>query len=194
MNFVKRLFRRLAPVLIIPLAVPLLAGPIPFTQMQFPEWFAVAPQPVSVTNSTEQILYQVALPNNVIGSAGFMRITSLLSGDNTLSNHVETVYLGGVGTNSPPTGATPLATNSFTIGPGAVTSFTPIINWVFPFAGAYSNRVYSQQIQSTNSGGNFQSVIVGTQTNTTLLTITGINVAATNWFTLDALIVEALNQ
>jgi hypothetical protein len=166
------------------------AGPTPFSQNQFPVYYQVQATPVSVTNTSEQILAQYSLPPNVIGNAGYMKLSYGLDGDGIANAHVMRFYLGGYGTSAPPTSATAIFTNTFT-----TTQGQPMAAWVFPYIGGYSNTVYSSTTTNFASVPRQGQVItVGTQTNGLLLTVTGSNLGTTNYLTLDWLVLEALSQ
>jgi len=165
------------------------AGPIPWTASQFPQWFAVSPQPVTVTGTTEQLLYQTALPPNFMGTAGQFHISYIADGDGLTTNHTMRFYLGGLGTAIPPTGATALWTNTYqniNTSPGEV--------YIYPFPGGFSNRVYATSTLNSFLLSTNQVVTVGTQTNGLLFTVTGQCAGATNFMALDALTLEALAQ
>jgi hypothetical protein len=165
------------------------AGPMPFTANQFPVWYATATTPVSVTGTTEGLLYQVALPPNVMGTGGFMRLTLFLTGDGVDVSHAVRGYIGGsIITNFPPTGGTAIFTNTF-----HTTVSTPVVTYVLPAGIAGTNRVYSSTTtNSYNVPLLSKGFAVGTDTNATYLTITGTGGGGGNVVTLDGIIVEAL--
>lgn len=162
------------------------AGPIPFTQNQFPVFYSTVTSPVSVTNAAETDLAIIPLPPSIMGNAGFMRITLIADGDGGATNKILTAYLGGQGH----TNATALYTNSY------LTSVsTPISAYVIPFVGGYSNRVYSTQYTNYSAGAIKKTIVVGSQTNGLYLTITGATGDTHGtYLTLDGLIIEALSQ
>lgn len=166
------------------------AGPNPFTVNQFPVWYQVQATPLSVTNTSEQILVQYSIPPYLVGNGGYMKFNYALDGDGIANAHVIRFYLGGYGTSAPPTSATALFTNTFT-----TTQGQPMQAFLFPYIGGFSNTVYSST--TTNFYGiprQGQIITVGSQTNNLLLTVTGSNLGSTNYLTLDYLILEALNQ
>ncbi len=193
-KIMKKIIARVSLLLLTFIGLPALAGPIPFTQNQFPVWYAVSSTPVIVTNTTtETVLFQTAVPPAIVGNLGFMRFTSVYETDDAAADvHVVTAYLGGTGTAIPPTGSTPNWTNSFKL----LATPTTVQQLMFPFVGGFSNLVYSTT--TTNSFQTFQNIrqtkIVGTQTNGLLLTVTATNPATTNAVALNAFIVEALSQ
>lgn len=164
------------------------AGPIPFTQNQFPLFYAVQATPVSITNAAETDLAIFPIPPSIMGNAGFMRITLIADGDAGTTNHVFTVYLGGPGhTNSV---STPLYTNTF-----KTTVSTPITATVFPYVGGYSNLVYSSIYTNSSAGALKQTIQVGSQTNGLYITVTGTTGDTHGtYMTLGGAIVEALGQ
>jgi hypothetical protein len=166
------------------------AGAVPFTQNQFPVYYQVSATPVSVTNTSEQILVQYSIPPYLVGNAGYMKFNYALDGDGIANAHTVRFYLGGYGTSAPPTSATALFTNTFT-----TTQGQPMSALMFPYIGGYSNLVYSSL--TTNFYGapkQGQIITVGSQTNGLLLTVTGSNLGTTNYLTLPYLIIEALSQ
>ena len=165
--------------------LPLAAGPIPFTQDQFPVWRAVSPTPVSVTNTPEQTLYQVALPANVMGNSGYMKLIYTLDGDGINVAHTMRFYLGGPGF----TNATALFTNTFTTTQNALMQAS-----IFPYSGGYSNLVDSSTTTNYANPRLQQTIVVGSQTNGLYLTVTGSNTGTTNYLSLDNLTIEALSQ
>ena len=173
---------------ILTLALPLLAnaGPIPFTQNQFPVWWTTANAPVSVTNVAEQAVFISAVPPNIMGNAGVMRITVIAGGDGGSTNHTIKGYLGGPGI----TNATALWTNNF-----LSSKSTPITTTIFPFVGGYSNLVYSTVYTNFNAGALKQTIVVGSQTNGLYLTISaGMDDTHGTYTTVGGVIVEALGQ
>ncbi len=178
-----------------------LGGPVPFTSSQFPVWYAVANIPqAAVSNASEVVLFQTAVPPQIIGNNGFMRFTLMVGSPDAAAatvTHAIKGYLGG--TNAPIGGVwasgtgsgVPLFTNTFT-----TTVNAPVMEWVFPQGAGITNIVYSPT--TTNSYNAFVStnvVSVGTQTNGLFLTITGSTGGtggATNIVNLNAAIIEAL--
>ena len=179
-------FKRFSFGLICLFPALLMAGPIPFTQNQFPRWWSTQNAPVSITNAAETILYQTPLPPSVMGNSGFMKLLVIADGDAGSTNKILTYYIGGPGF----TNATALATNTY-----KQTVATPIATYIFPYVGGFSNLVYSTTFTNANAGALKQTVVVGTQTNGLYLTITG-QTADTHgtYLTLDGVIVEALSQ
>src|SRR5579859_1386302 len=85
------------------------AGPIPFTQNQYPVFYATQTTPVSITNAAETDLAIIPVPPNFMGNSGYCKLTVIADGDAGTTNHVLTLYLGGLGH----TNATALATNTY---------------------------------------------------------------------------------
>lgn len=164
------------------------AGPFPFTQNQFPVWYAVQATPVSITNAAETDLLILQVPPSIMGNAGYMRITLFADGDAGSTNHILTAYLGGPGhTNSI---STALYTNTY-----KTSINTPITATIFPYVGGYSNLVYSTIYTNSSAGALKQNIAVGSQTNGLWLTITGTTGDTHGtYMTLGGAIIEALSQ
>lgn len=181
------LFKRVGSLCIIAgLALSALAGPIPFTQNQYPVFYAAQNTPVSITNAAETDLMVLQLPPAVMGNAGFLRCTLIADGDAGSTNKIFRVYLGGPGH----TNATALYTNTF-----KQTVNTPITATVFPYVGGYSNLVYSTTFTNSSAGALKQTVVVGSQTNGLWLTVSGdMGDTHGTYITLGGVIIEALSQ
>lgn len=172
--------------------VPVQAGgPLPFTAMQFPTWWNCQPTSISVTGTVETIIYQTTIPANLLSTGGVLQGTYFLDGDGVNTNHIVTTYIGGTGTAQPPSGSTPLLTNTFTTTQGQP------VTW-FGIPNGTNNSIRMWASANTNSFNAVSTqpytVNVGLNTNTLLLTITGKSVAAinTNWATLDAIVLEGV--
>jgi hypothetical protein len=187
MNLIFKLASVFCTLLFLAIAPPAaIAGPIPFTQNQFPVFYAVQSSPVSITNSGEAQLYQVAVPPAFMGNAGFLSVTLLADGDAGTTNKSLIVYLGGAQT----TNATALYTNTY-----KTTVATPISARIFPYVGGYSNLVYSTIYTNANAGALKQTIVVGSQTNGLYLTVTGTcGDTHGTYMTLGGVIIEALAQ
>ena len=169
------------------------AGPMPFTQNQFPLFWLTQTAPVTNTGTAEGVLFQATIPPSAIGA--FLKTTLFLNGDAANTQHVVTVYLGGTGATTnggtAPTGATAISTNTFTTSVNL-----PVTSWLMPLAGnAITNRVWSSATtNSVNTALLQQQKVVGTQTNGILLTVTGSGQGAGVQTILDAVVIEALGQ
>lgn len=162
------------------------AGPIPFTQNQFPVWYSTQTSPVSITNAAETDLAVIPLPTAIMGNLGFMRVTLVADGDAGSTNKILTVYLGGPGH----TNSTALYTNTF-----KSTVSTPVTATIFPYVGGFSNLVYSTTFTNFNAGATKQTIVVGSQTNGLYLTVSGATGDTHGtYLTLGGLVIEALAQ
>jgi len=179
------------------------AGPNPFQGNEFPVWYATqTTQQQAISNANEVVLFQTAVPINVLGNSGFMRLTMFGGSPDAVAatvTHALKVYLGGTNTpvgNSWPvggiTGTVPVSTNTFT-----TTVSQPIMSFLLP---TVNNTNYFWGSTTTNSlvaGDTRRLVAAGLQTNGVFLTITGSaggTAGSTNIVNLDGVIIEALGK
>lgn len=168
---------------------PAHAGPIPATQMEFPQTFIYSAGSFGVSSNaatTETNVFQATIPGRSLGNNGILGITVLASSpDAAAVAHTYKVYLGGTGTASPPAGSTAIATNSYGADLAALL-------YVQANLANSANTLWITGNTTTNSFGTFPGIVTktfGTGTNF-LLTITASAAQATNVMTLNSVVVD----
>lgn len=185
----KTVYKVLAALGCLIACLPLLAGPVPFTAGQFPVWYSTQTAPVTATGTAQTTLFQTTLPPSAAGTSGFIRFTLFVGTTDLNNNHSIIGYFGGgSSTNIPPTGATPIFTNTFVVTPSQ-----PVVEFLLPYNSAVTNRVWNSDTTNSFVSGR-HTYVVGTGTNGLTFTLTGSGADPTNLTTLDGVIVEALAQ
>lgn len=185
------------------LALAALAGPIPFTQNQFPVWYATqTTQQQAISNANEAVLFQTSVPLFAVGNQGFMRITKFVGSPDAAAatvTHVFKTYLGGTNTalggTWSTTGAVAIETNTTT-----TTTSSGIVSYLLPNNNALTNFYWGTTTTNTVAAPDSlatgrRQVTYGTQTNGILLTVTGQAAGtggSTNIVDLDGIVIEAL--